>query len=525
MYKVVLVDDENFDLEGLNKLIPWSDLNVEIVYSVNKSHLALDYIRTHPVDILITDIKMAVYSGIELAKKALVYLPNLNIIFISGYEDFQYAKEAIHLKASGYILKPVDDDEIIHLVKSTVDRLDSEQLKHRADVSLKQSFHYVKGNFITHLLEGTFEEDKLDGLLEEYGLELQNCGMIAGIAEIDDVVLKLNSMTIEQQRNELQSVLQYISDYMKDKQLGLHCKLSHFQMGLVLYVSKEYTVEEQMNQLVLFIKANSSLSITIGIGYEVNKAELLWKSLHHAKEMLNFKMFLGKNRIISSQTSKLGMAAGTKGVNEILGQMFSAMETYELVEIDDCVEELFYLAKSFEHRVTVYNFAIHIISKLESHLNKRNETFKSLLGWESNHLDLIYKFETIEDIKSWLRRMMFEISEMIYMKRDIKNSRFFDDLLKYVNSKSYNDVTLRDVANYFSYSPNHLGFLFKEHFSESFSDYIIRIRMEKAEQLLHNPKLKVYEIADQLGYKSLTYFSRQFREYYGTSPGDFRKQG
>jgi two-component system, response regulator YesN len=67
--------------------------------------------------------------------------------------------------------------------------------------------------------------------------------------------------------------------------------------------------------------------------------------------------------------------------------------------------------------------------------------------------------------------------------------------------------------------------LFKEHFAESFSDYIIRIRMEKAEQLLHNPKLKVYEIADQLGYKSLTYFSRQFREYYGTSPGDFRKQG
>jgi two-component system response regulator YesN len=524
MYKAVLVDDENYDLEGLNKLIPWSELNVEVVYSINKPLSALEYIRNHPVDILITDIKMPVHSGIELAKKSLEHKPNLNIIFISGYEDFQYAKEALLLKACGYILKPVDDNEIISLVKETVTRLDSEQLKRLADVSLQQSFHYVKSNFINHLLEGTFEKDKLASLLQDYGVKIRDSGMLAVIVEIDDVILKLNTLTMEQQRSELQAIIQLVVSYVETNQLGLHCKLSHFQMGLVLYITNEDNIKEQMNSLVRFIKENSKLSITLGVGFEVTDAESLWKSFDHAKKMLNYKMFLGKNRVITMSTSKMGMVAGFKDFNEIYDAMFNAMEYYQLVKIDDCIEDLFVLTKSFEQRVTVYNFAIHIISKLESYLHKRNETFESLLGWERNHLDLIYKFETIEDIKSWLRRMMFEISEMIYLKRNTKNSRFFDDVLKYLESRLYNDVTLRDVANYFSYSPNHLGLLFKDYFSESFSDYVIRMRMEKAEELLHTPALKVYEIADMLGYKSLTYFSRQFREYYGTSPGDYRKQ-
>ncbi|MEW9702165.1 helix-turn-helix domain-containing protein [Paenibacillus sp. SI8] len=525
MYNVVLVDDENFDLEGLKKLIPWADLNIEVVCSVNKPLVALAYICNHAVDILITDIKMPVHSGIELAKRALLHNPDLNVIFISGYEDFQYAREAIQMKACGYILKPVDDDEVIRIVKETVQRLDAEKRKHHADTSLKQSFNYVKSNFILHLLEGTCEQDEFALILQEYDVLQRGETLVAIIAEIDDVVLKLHQASVEEQRAELQSVVQLITDYVDSRQLGLHCKLSHFQVGLIVHGTYGSDLEEEMNRLVLFINETTKLTITIGVGYEVQGAEDVWRSFHHAKEMLNFKMFVGKNRMITSKSTKMSLVAGSTNFNEILGTMFTAMDSYGLVQISDCIEELFALAKGFEQRVTVYNFAVHMISKLDSHLNKRNKTFQSLLGWELDHLDLIHKFETIDDIKSWLRRTVFQISEMIYFNRQVKNNRFFDDMLKYIESRLSTDITLRDVANYYSYSPNHLGFLFKEHFNESFSDYVIRIRMEKAEQLLHNPRLKIYEIADQLGYKSLTYFSRQFREYFGSSPGDYRKQG
>jgi two-component system response regulator YesN len=525
MYKAILVDDENYDLEGLNKLIPWMELNIEVVCSANKPTIVLDYIQHNPVDLLITDIKMPVYSGIELAKLALEHNPQLSVIFISGYEDFQYAREALQLKASGYILKPVDDDEIISVLKATVAHLDSQKLRQRAEINLKQSFHYVKGNFVIHILEGTYEEDKLEALMQEYDIDLPKCSMTAVIAEIDDVTLKLNPSTVELQRLEVQNVLHCARDYVKQHELGLYCNLSHFQFGLIIYTTNYETMVVDLNGLVRHIKENSTLSITLGIGFDVIKAEQLWKSFHHAKEMLNLKMFLGKNRLITSQTTKINMVPDAKNFNEILETMFLAIENYGLVKIDDCIEELFILAKGFEHRVTVYNFAIHIISKIDTFLNKRNETFQSLLGWDMDHLNLIYKFETIDDIQSWLRRTMFSISEMVYFRRYSKNSKLFEDVLNYVQSRFSNDVTLRDVANYFSYSPNHLGFLFKEYFKESFSDCVIRMRMEKAAQLLLNPRLKIYEIADQLGYKSLTYFSRQFREFYGTSPGDYRKQG
>src|SRR5262249_36291988 len=155
---------------------------------------------------------------------------------------------------------------------------------------------YVKSNFLLHLLEGTYEQDELALIQQEYEGLQRGTPLVAAIAEIDDVVLNSRQMSEETQHAEVLSALRQVGDVMDARQLGLHCKLSHFQMGLIFYGLPGLDLEAEMDRLVRSMKDTTKLTITLGVGYAVQNAEEVYKSFHHAKEMLNFKMFLGKNR-------------------------------------------------------------------------------------------------------------------------------------------------------------------------------------------------------------------------------------
>jgi len=126
-YKVMLVDDELVDLEWLKRRVPWAALNLEVIATANSGFSALRILKEQQVDILISDIKMPIMSGLELAQKAKEIRPNLKITFISGHEDFAYARQAIVLNAFGYVLKPVKDQELMELLQSIRDVLDKEK--------------------------------------------------------------------------------------------------------------------------------------------------------------------------------------------------------------------------------------------------------------------------------------------------------------------------------------------------------------------------------------------------------------
>lgn len=126
-------------------------------------------------------------------------------------------------------------------------------------------------------------------------------------------------------------------------------------------------------------------------------------------------------------------------------------------------------------------------------------------------------------MKSWLRRRMFELSERLQRKRQGKKYKLIEEIKAYIEVELENNVMLRDAAIHFSFSPNHLGQIFYDETGIYFSDYVSIRRLERVKLLLGDPKLKVYEAAHQVGYKNLSHFSKQFKDYYGVSPGDYRR--
>ncbi|RXZ82947.1 helix-turn-helix domain-containing protein [Paenibacillaceae bacterium] len=519
MYKAIVVDDENFDLEGMRRLIPWAELNIEVLCWENRPLAALDFIENNELDILITDIKMPVLSGLELAKRAHERNNALKKVFISGYQDFTYAKQALDLKADAYVLKPVDDDELIETLRRIVKELDEEQDKQE---TLVDSFEFIKNDVVLHLLDGSIDEQTLQAFVQKYPLQIPLTAAAAVLVEIDRLV-PLRQQGALNLAESIDATMELVTNYIQTSGLGLSCKVSETRIGLI-YTATGGDLEHQLQKLLDHVRKRGVMTVTISCGGEAAGRDALVQSFGLARELMSYKMFLGKNRLILSSEAKPQVTKEAKDINEILEQMFTATANYQLVTICDCVEELFELVTAFEHPVRVTHFSMHIVMKLEHYLSQINEDFHNLLGWGNGALEHIQQFETVQDIQSWLRRTLFEISERLFTKKQRGNYKLLNDISNYVKQRLSEEITLKEVANHFAYSPNHLGHLFKESMGTSFNEYVVMCRMEQAKQLLQNHKLKVYEVADQIGYKSLTYFSRTFREYVGMTPGDYRKQ-
>ncbi|MFB8373998.1 response regulator transcription factor [Paenibacillus taichungensis] len=523
MYKAALVDDENYDLVGMRELIPWDELNIEIAFMGNKPLAALHYLQNHDVDILVTDIKMPVMSGLELARMALQKQPELKIIFISGYEDFDYAKQAIHLKADGYILKPVDDDEIkttlqkiVHVLKEENARLET---NNRSDAL--EHFDFVKQDFLKHLMEGSIDAPTLQSFTRLYPLPPRTETAHAVIIEMDHMQ---HLFTDEEYERWHELTFRQITSWIETKNWGAWCRLSTDRIGL-MYSYDAGDIELNLNELIHYIRDRSRFTITVSFGQKTNRVTELPVSFDEARNLIGCKMFLGKNRLISPGEVHIPLVRDVLDVNSQLDRLFTAMSTYDLVTICDAVEELFEHVRAFSDSSKVHHFSTHVLSRLEGYLNAEAQgDFPHFAKWKAEGFETVQQFDTVDDIKSWLRRTVFEWSEHIYLRKQKSNWKLFSDIEHYVGQRLSQDVTLKDLAAHFSYSPNHLGFLFKDKVGVNFSDYVAARRLEHARHLLQTTNLKIYEIADQVGYRSLTYFSRLFRETFGMKPGDFRKQ-
>ncbi|MFU1794033.1 response regulator [Paenibacillus azoreducens] len=527
MYNVLLADDEVLDLRGMERFIPWNEFGMRVAAVVSSGFAALDYIRHHPVDILITDIRMPIMSGLELSREALQLLPQLKIIFVSGYEDFHYAKQAVELNAQSYVLKPVEDEEMIEVLRKTKRQLDHEAQQSRLESDYYKTLPVLKNDMLTGLLDGRQDPENMMGgdgtFFEQCGIQPSAPHRVA-VIEIDDVAWKLNAYGETEAKQILDNLYQTIADYCASRRIRSLCKLSGRQFAFVLQGEQQEEHGELAVCLIKEIEARYPVTITIGLSNTAVSLSLIPASFGQARQALDYKMLAGKSRLIRFSDLEPYSVEEVHNFEMRLDALFAEMSNYRLVEIDDELENVFTLIRRMRSKSTVYNVAIQIISRLDAYLTGLNENLFQMLDMRMENLDILFKFETMDDIKSWLRRRVFEISETLHLKKQNKNNKLLKAVCSYVEEHLDENIALRDVSNLFSFSPNHLGLLFKQGTGINFSDYVVERRMEKACRLLQNPQFKIFEVAGQVGYKNLTYFSRQFKDKYGMTPGDYRRQ-
>ncbi|MBD8497833.1 response regulator [Paenibacillus arenosi] len=527
MYKVLLADDEVLDLEGMRQFIPWSELGLEVVGAVNNGFSAYELIQQQPVDILVTDVHMPNMSGLELARRALEHKQDMRVIFVSGYQDFQYVKQALSMNACSYVLKPMDDEELIQSLNKVTKDLNEDKRRKEAEENYEVMRPMAKNELMTRLLEGDYKRltlVELDKLSQSVGLHKLQWPLQVAVVEVDDARTSgmLGTYSTEEK-------LQWQQTFSQDMQEVCHscgtihsCQLS--KQRLAILMTSEH-VANCMHAIVNQVQAKYSFTFTVGIGEAVHEVDQLSASYQQAIEAVEGKMFLGKGKVIPYMDVKRTPEMEDARTLDIrVDAMCQAISEYDLVRIHDEIDNLFRSVASIRSKFTVHNLALYLVMKLDQHLQSMDEDVFRMLGMQLHNLDILQKFETTSDIRSWLVRQVFYISETLQQKSLSKNSRLIREIIKVMEDNLHENIALKDIALQFSFSPNYLGFLFKEEVGKSFSEMLFQLRMERAKELLKDPSMKIYEVANQVGYRYLPYFSRQFKETYGTTPMEFRKK-
>ncbi|MCM3746324.1 response regulator [Paenibacillus pasadenensis] len=519
---ILLVDDEAIDLEWLKVRVAGSgQSSLRIAGTARSGFAALKIMEQERIDIILSDIRMPIMTGTEFAHKAKEINPSVQIVFISGHEDFSYAKEAIKLNASGYLLKPVEDSEL----QDTIAKLCAKVLADReASTSVTEATSLMQREVLLRWFRSPSPWQTDERRLRFLEPLLQG-GAAAALIEVDDLERKTQSYTPEQQRKLAFDVEQFIAGYVETEQLGIAMN-GLDNRAVLLATCGEELYRTALEDMIRSFREQFDFTMTIGIGRFATEPEVLHDSFAEAESALNMKWVLGKNKLILHHGSDLSFNTGLSAqADAIVDEMVPAMLEYDLVTIDDCLIRLFGQSDTAALPKTAsYDLIFRVTSKLHADLKNMGENLYELLNWES-HMPLeLFEFETIQDLVSWLRRRFFEVSELLFMKRRRQERKLIGDITRYVEERLEHKVTLREVAAKFDFTPNYLGQLFKAETGVAFSDFLNDMRMKRACALLDDPLMKVYEIAERIGYKNIIYFNRQFKQIMGMTPGEYRKK-
>ncbi|HIW32493.1 MAG TPA: response regulator [Candidatus Paenibacillus intestinavium] len=519
-YKIVIVDDEILDLQALNVFIPWKDIGFEVVGAVNSGSLALELMNEHTIDLLLTDIHMPMMTGLELARKAIDKQSGIRIMFISGHQEFNYVKAALSLQASSYVLKPIDDRELMNSLISIRNEMDKEKERCEAEEAYRQLIPRIQKEFWQVLLEQPSNSNYTDTLLGGNEQLQLTWPVRVAVIEPDDLTWKLNQYSEQERKKLITHFREFSYTACSDRKINYVSKVGDQRIVMLI----ESFCAEELQLMKDSIQQKLPFTITGGIGEAVYSQEMLYVTYDQAIAALEHKMFAGKGKWINYSDIPDAVIKHAEHLDIQMDTLLESVQNYELVKLHDELAILFQMTTQWSSRFNVYNFVLHIVMKLHVFLHQQNEDLFKILDMELKDLDVLLRFETINDIHSWLRRNLYEISELLNQKRLNKNSRLIRDINDYVRENLNDSLTLRQIADRFTFSPNYLGMIFKEQTGKHYSEYVIELRMEKAAELLKDPTIKVYEVADQVGYRYLPYFSRQFKKSFGMTPNEYRKQ-
>ncbi|GIO85448.1 hypothetical protein J25TS5_23800 [Paenibacillus faecis] len=505
---MLIVDDEPVICEGLRCTIDWEKLGVRVVGEAYDGMEALRLVQEHGVDLVLSDIRMEGMDGLQLAKCLKERFPEVRVIMISGYEDFDYARQAIRLGVSDYLLKPVEIDELTEVVKKVVLSLGSEAkaggmqevelwLSHMARHGIaygKQAPSSLRGAQFRVLAT------QLDRFYEQFGEQPPE-----GYEEIQDDWIDrlhtavarpfLRAVSVFDHENLLITLV--VSDVNMDRAawdqwLGaLRSKLK--EARLYCGVSEPYDDLEET--------ANRCAEASGLLPYHVldDKAVLLPEDREAAARERTISAFDATDAAQRLMAAMLKQDAAEVRARVAGIFTFFREEGYLPEEILRSYEEMSAL--------------------LRQRLRKSGMTgleYGPRGAWDLNI------FNTYGSLETAVLEEMSQLMQRIERHGIDKSYWIIEKAKKFMNEHNGTDLKASEVAAWLKITPSYFSYIFKQGTGKSFTEYMNEMRMEQAKTLLATTHDKVFEIADKVGYKEYKYFVSVFKSYTGMTPKEYR---
>jgi two-component system response regulator YesN len=536
MLRIVLADDDCMVREILKESINWDELGMTVTAAADGQE-ALDYCLEIKPDILLADIRMPNLTGLEVAVHLLEHQIHTRVIFISGIQDFDYARTAVNVHAAGYILKPIQLSEVTAALKKVRDEIemefDHERVLRRMEERLKENIPLARDLFLHNLILGITENNEdLDDKLDYLALPFRSDGEVAAAeAEIDDY-RELVRYKSERDIHLLNFTIKgFIDRALENYQAG-GCFTLRDGVYVMLFNSN-YTEIHKMSlvfdNILSMLEEFGKLTMTAGIGNSVASLRLACLSYKEADSALMNKFFTGPGSLIhfgdiSTANAVVGETQGNAGIlalrKTLLDQLCHGDEQRLQENLDEyysCMGNSTILSGEYIRG----QFLELVIVAYQEFCKTEGEAPEIFDGYVEA-MRTILRAETVGEIKTQTGAMLIKISRYFKTKYHQRTAAAIARIKNFIIRTRSRSISLADIANEAYMSPSYMCAVFKRETGQTLNEFIIEDKMTVAKDLLINTKMKIFEIAQRLGYEAPHYFSYSFKHYTGQTPQQFR---
>lgn len=535
MLNLLIVDDEELDREGLLTELDWEQYGISEVRVAKTGMEALKIMREFEPHILMTDIKMPVMSGLQLAENAKKLFPSIKVIFISGYDSFEYAQGAIKLNVCGYLLKPIDTDELIDVIVNVVDDIMKERLSmeknNMHNQIMDESRQFLKTRLFFNLFYGTYDdESEFINRAHYLGLNFATGKYVLLLAQIDDY----NQLDFGVNKEENEKICLDICSIACEMGRGIYRIESAFidlQTCAALvscgsHVPDELVLNEACiigEKLIGTVRDMLNISISVGVSSVLSKLSEIQQGFNDCCDALKKKIYTGKGKVNrkSQDNEAPNLKLSFENMDVELSKLLIDGDRSRIINTIDHMFDLIESNRISDNRF-IQNLCINIISRLNITVMEIGLDLNDIFGGGALLLNKLMSFETILDIRRWMKNIFSSVLEYYEQMQEDKYSNIRREFQKYIEDNYQNDITLKEIAEKWHYSPNYLGNIFRQKFGKGFSEYLTEYRMRKAVLLLKNHEAKIYEVAHQVGYNNISSFIKQFKQTYDVTPAEYR---
>lgn len=533
LYKVLLVDDEEEVYEAIIRKLNWGELGFEVVGYARNGQEALEMAEELKPDVVMTDIKMPYMDGFELARRVKKMYKNTKFIIFSGFDELEYAKETIKIKAEEYVLKPINSKELKEVFERLKQNLDDE-LAEKNDVEklrerYQKSLPALQIQFLGTLMEGNLTESQIDDFMENCQLDLHADNYAVGVIRIDSVPTENKMLYLEPLKGVMVDFMtEEIAARTDDKKKwNFHC--FQYVGNLVVLVMFENGIPisrftDLLNRMCQTAERYLGISVTAGVGQACNHLSQLDFSYTGALEALSYKVIFDDSKVISI-TDLEPDPYDVGYLNDVnIDEIIRGIKVLTDDEIQELVERFVENIRKAKLPLPKYRVIVmELITELLKMVNVYQLDVEQVFSGDKNIYDKVLALESSESLKEWLYHICILMKNSIRKERSDSAKMIVEKAMHYVE-ENYSDteLTVEGLSGILNVSAAYFSTIFKKQTGQSFVNYLTRVRMEHAVELLTTTDDKTYVIAEKVGYIEPNYFSYVFRKHFGISPSKYR---
>lgn len=537
--KVFLVEDEMVIRRGIKNSIDWEKEGYIFCGEASDGELAYPMIIKEKPDILITDIRMPFMDGLELCKLVKKELPNIKILILSGYDEFDYAKEAIRLGVTEYLLKPISSGKLLEALNGVSESIRREKedkdLVRKYMEEMRENTEHKKQKFFEQMIAGNLSMADALETGKKYEMSLS-----AGMYNL--LLFRFTLGEENRKSGELLGEAEYAIEKLTERLEYVF----EFQRGVegwafLLMADNEEQMSERVKELSKdleeIMKNYSTIAYFGGIGQPVARLRELEESFREAERALAARFTMELNRIIS--VDDIRMAQNVDTLDDIEITSFGEIEkTRTMLEkflnngVEDEIDEFVdvYINELPEENLKSVLMRQYIIMDAYIVMMSFCEKIEGIEGEmqaQSEELKNSMKtIQTVEEIKNYIRMLLKKIIGV----RDTISGRRYSDIIEIAKDqirKTYmsDEISLNTIAAEVGMSPSYFSSIFSKEMGKTFVEYLTEIRMDRAKELLMCSSMKTSEIGYEVGYKDPHYFSYIFKKTQNCTPKEFRARG